>query len=197
MTHPPEPVGPQDREAEQPDPVRTLVAQNGQGLRVRGVTYEAVMRLSVEHPLLTPQQIAALLARDSRVIRAIMQTDAFLEERARAIIARYGDKITGVRGAILDTTYEVINAIKVRIGNPNGDVNPEILLQAAEFLMRFVSAPVPGAEGLKPGQQPGVSVSVTFEDLSRAQALQQQHSRSIDVTPVARQLPKPAEENDR
>jgi hypothetical protein len=154
-------------------------------------TYKAILDLSVEHPLLNSQQIATLLQRDGTMVRAIMQSDGFLELRAKRIMERYGEKIVGIRGQILDAASDAIAAIKQRIADPNGDVAPETLLKAADFLMKFIARPVDDGNTKDPTHnQVNVTVALTAEQLLHAQQVRRDHINTLEL-PAQRALPSP------
>lgn len=160
-------------------------------IRTGSPSYDMIMRISVEHPLLTVEQIAALLQRPLPQVSAIMRNDAFLERRARLIMERYGHKITGIRGQLLDTASDALTAIRQRIADPNSDVAPETLLKAADWLMKFVAAPIDqtptaaaAAQGVAQGASANVTINLTPSDLNRAIEARNHAIRTIDLTPT-------------
>lgn len=158
-------------------------------------SYNAILRISVEHPLLTVEQVAALLQRPYGQVSAVMRSDHFLEERAKLLMERYGAQIDGVRGQVIAAASSAIEAIRRRIADPNSDVAPETLLKAAEFLMRFVAQPLdaqPAAGPVDPGAAPqnNVTINLLPGDLDRAIEARNHAIRTIDITPQAA-LPRP------
>jgi hypothetical protein len=150
--------------------------------KIKARTFHAILEIAVENPMLTPEQVAALLGRDVSFVKHVMQSDAFLELRAKRIIERYGEKINGIKGKILDTTADAIDAIRARIANPDATVNEAILLEAVKFLMPYVS-PTIHDQNKPPEPGSGVTITLNLSDMQRAKQIQAERAHAIDITP--------------
>jgi hypothetical protein len=153
-------------------------------MRVRGPTYNLILEMSVGNPLLTPEQIAALVGRNSTVVRTVMRSDEFLEHRARLLLERYGDKMENVRHKILDLADTMLDALQRRIvENESSDATPQNLLDAVKWLMPFVTAPVADPNmKQQPPAHPTVNIfHVPQSDLEHARQAQLERSRTISL----------------
>jgi hypothetical protein len=176
--------------------------------KIRSRTFAAILEISIENPLLTPQHIAALLGRDIHYVQAVMRSDAFLELRATKILERHGDKINGIRDKILSAADEAIDAIRSRIANPASACSEQTLLDATALLMRFVMPAVDGKNGAPDpaNQSQMLNINLSLEDISNARAKQITHAfgvqapsapKQIDITPSPpRPAPLPARDSD-
>jgi hypothetical protein len=159
----------------------TITAPAAQKIKVRSRTYEAILELTVEHPMLTPQEVASLLGRNLQVVLTIMRSDAFLDLRAKGILERHGDKIKNVRSRVLDTADAILNAIQERVANPEKEIPLPHLVEAGRFLMEYITPKQDKPDAAMPGAASVNVFNISQDDVRRAQALQVRHANEINL----------------
>jgi hypothetical protein len=165
-------------------PPRQLTpAKASTATRLRGPTWNLIMEISVGNPLMTPEQVAAIASRNATMVRAVMRSDEFLEQRARLLLERYGDKMANVRHKIFDVADALLEAINAKIADPAAAASPETLLEAAKWLLPFVTAPAydPDAKTPPPAANTTINLLVSPEDAAHARQLQATRAGFIDI----------------
>jgi hypothetical protein len=161
---------------------------------MRGPTYTLILEMSVGHPLLTPEQIAALVGRNPAVVKAVMRSDEFLERRAYLLLERYGDQIHNVRHKLLDVADAMLDAVMKRIADSE-DAPVQVLLDAARWIMPFVATPMadPNVKTPLPAQNTVNIFSVPQQALENARQLQAERARTITIPPHPTHAGPPAQ----
>lgn len=151
---------------------------------LRHRTYKAILELTARHPLLNPEDVAALTGASPIWVRRVMKSDAFTAQRAELAHKLHGPRLQEIQMKLEETTSLLIDAIAKRIANPDAVVSEATLLKAAELLLDRV---LPERKNLPPpGTQPSQNVTMVFngvtgEDINRARQAALAHGRTIEL----------------